>query len=259
MSPSKKLPKWETAISAPVTLGEEVREMIRSARQQVAQVVNAGLTLLHWRIGDRIRREILRGERAEYGAEVVAALSRDLQAEFGRGFGPRNLFNMIRFAEVFPDPETVQSLIAQLGWTHFLHLISIEDPLKRDFYAEMCRVERWSTRTLAAKIQSMLYERTALSRKPDKVIRQELDELRSEGALTPSSSSRTLTCSISSDWRTTTANATSRRRSCERSSASFSSSARASHSSSDRSASRSTETTTTWISSSSTGGCGASS
>ncbi|HEX8454464.1 MAG TPA: YhcG family protein [Longimicrobium sp.] len=95
------------------------------------------------------------------------------------------MFNMIRFAEVFPEPETVQSLIAQLGWTHFLHLIAIEDPLKRDFYAEMCRVEHWSTRTLAAKIQSMLYERTALSRKPDAVIRQELDQLRSEGALTP--------------------------------------------------------------------------
>lgn len=177
----RKLPAREPALA----LGDEIRELIRGARQQVAQVVNAGLTLLHWQVGDRIRREILRGERAEYGAEVVDALSRQLQGEFGRGFGRRNLFNMVRFAEVFPDPEIVQSLIAQLGWTHFLHIIALDDPLKRDFYTEMCRVERWSTRTLAAKIQSMLYERTVLSRKPDQMIRQELDELRSEGTLTP--------------------------------------------------------------------------
>lgn len=182
MSPRKKLPAREPA---PDALGTEIRELIQSARQQVAQVVNAGLTLLHWQIGNRIRREILRGERAEYGAEVVAALSKQLQAEFGRGFGQRNLFSMIRFAEVFPDPEIVQSMIAQLGWTHFLHIIALDDPLKRDFYAEMCRVERWSTRTLAAKIQSMLYERTVLSRKPEQLIRQELDELRAEGTLTP--------------------------------------------------------------------------
>lgn len=92
---------------------------------------------------------------------------------------------MIRFAEVFHDMKIVQSLIAQLGWTHFLHLIRLDDPLKRDFYAEMCRVERWSTRTLEKKIQSKLFERTALSRKPDKLIEQELKALREEDILTP--------------------------------------------------------------------------
>jgi len=159
--------------------------MIQAARGQVAQVVNAGLTLLHWQIGDRIRREILREARAEYGAEIISSLSKQLEAEFGRGFGRRNLFNMVRFAEVFPDPEIVQSLIAQLGWTHFLHIIALDDPLKRDFYAEMCRIEGWSTRTLRQKINGMLYERTALSRKPEQLIRQELDALRATDTLTP--------------------------------------------------------------------------
>ncbi len=92
---------------------------------------------------------------------------------------------MIRFAKVFPDLKIVQSLIAQLGWTHFLHIIPLDNPLRRDFYAEMCRVERWSTRTLRQKIDGMLYERTALSKKPDKLIRQELDALRTEDRLTP--------------------------------------------------------------------------
>jgi len=163
----------------------EVRELILAARQQVAQAVNARLTVLHWQIGHRIHREILKEKRADYGAEIVSSLSTQLEAEFGRGFGRRNLFNMIRFAEVFPDLEIVQSLIAQLGWTHFLQIIPLDDPLKRDFYAEMCRVERWSTRTLQQKIGGMLYERTALSKKPDRLIRQELNGLRAEDRLTP--------------------------------------------------------------------------
>jgi len=100
----------------------EVRELIQTARQQVAQAVNARLTILHWQIGNRVHREILKEKRASYGAEIVSALSRELEAEFGRGFGRRNLFSMIRFAEVFPDLEIVQSLIAQLRWTYFLRI-----------------------------------------------------------------------------------------------------------------------------------------
>src|SRR5690606_36341315 len=105
--------------------------------------------------------------------------------EFGRGFGRRNLFNMIRFAEVFPDPQIVHALSAQLGWTHFRTLLPLKDDLQREFYAEMCRVEHWSTRTLATKIDSMLYERTAISKKPEEVVRAELAKLRGEDELTP--------------------------------------------------------------------------
>jgi predicted nuclease of restriction endonuclease-like (RecB) superfamily len=79
----------------------------------------------------------------------------------------------------------VAAVRQQLGWTHFKQLIPIDDALKREFYAEMCRTERWSTRTLESKIQSMLFERTALSRKPDKLIAQELKALREEDKLTP--------------------------------------------------------------------------
>ena len=92
---------------------------------------------------------------------------------------------MIRFAEAFPDLLIVSSLLRQLSWTHFLAIIYQKDPLQREFYAEMCRVERWSTRTLQERIQSMLYERTAISKKPDKLIAQELQSLRDEDKLTP--------------------------------------------------------------------------
>jgi len=172
------------ALSSPAILAE-VRELIVTTRQGVAQTVNAGLTLLHWRIGCRIREDILQTKRAEYGAEIISTLSGQLVPEFGRGYGRRNLFNMVRFAEVFPEIKIVQSLIAQLGWTHFLHIIPLKDELKRDFYAEMCRIHRWSTRTLRKKIDGMLYERTAISKRPDLLIRQELDALRAKDELTP--------------------------------------------------------------------------
>ena len=169
----------------PVGLLPEVREMILAARERVAQQVDSGLVTLYWSLGHRIRQDILLGKRAEYGESIVSAVGRQLETDFGRGFGKRNLFRMIRFAEVFPDFNIVSALLTQLGWTHFLYIIPLDDPLKRDFYAEMCRIERWSTRTLEKKIQSMLFERTALSRKPDQLIADELAALREEDKLTP--------------------------------------------------------------------------
>lgn len=163
----------------------ELRDLILSTRQRVAQAVNAGLTLLYWEVGHRIRCDMLKEKRADYGKKIVAALARKLEAEFGRGFGERNLFRMIRFAEVFPDSKIVSSLRTQLGWTHFRAIIALDDPIKRDFYAEMCRVEGWNTRTLEQKIQSMLFERTALSKKPEKLIASELKQLREEDKLSP--------------------------------------------------------------------------
>lgn len=97
----------------------EVLDLILEARQQTARTVNAGLTLLYWQVGDRIHREILRGRRAEYGAEIMLTLSAQLELEFGRGFGEKNLRRKVQLAEVFPDREIVVSLIRQLTWTHF--------------------------------------------------------------------------------------------------------------------------------------------
>ena len=118
--------------------------MILHAREGVARAVDLGLTTLYWHVGRRIREDILKERRTDYGAQIVSALSARLSAEFGRGFSRRNLFNMVRFAEVFPDPRIVQPLAAQLSWTHFTLIIYLDDPLQRDFYAEMCRIERWN-------------------------------------------------------------------------------------------------------------------
>ena len=164
---------------------EDIRKLIEETRQKVATTVNAGLTMLYWKIGKRINLEILKGERAEYGAEIVSSLARQLEAEFGKGFSEKYLRRMIQFSTVFPDEQIVVSLLRQLSWTHFIALIPLNDNLKIEFYAEMCRLERWSVRTLRNKIDSMLFERTALSTKPEELAKLELQQLREEDKLTP--------------------------------------------------------------------------
>ena len=129
----------------------DVRNLILGARSQVAQSANASLTMLYWRISVRVRRETLRGKRARYGARIVAAVATRLESEFGRGFGEKNLRRMIQFAEQFPDEGIVAALLRQLGWTHFTLLLPIKSSLRREFYAEMCRIERWNTHVYAEK------------------------------------------------------------------------------------------------------------
>ncbi len=163
----------------------DLRSLIEETRATVATTVNAALTMLYWRVGKRIHQEIFQGERADYGEAIVATVSRQLVAEYGSGFAGKSLRHMMRFAEVFPDEQIVSTLWRQLSWSHFKEIIYQKDSLQRDFYAEMCRMERWSVRTLRQKIDSMLFERTALSKKPGELIRLELDALRHEDLLTP--------------------------------------------------------------------------
>ncbi len=163
----------------------DIRSLIETARHNIAVTVNTGLTILYWQIGSRIRQDILKEERAEYGKEIVVTVSRQLVSEFGEGFTDKNLRRMIQFAEAFPDMEIVVTLSRQLSWSHFVGILPIKDDLQRDFYAEMCRMERWSVRTLRKKIDGMLYERTAISKKPEKLIEKDLAALREEDRLTP--------------------------------------------------------------------------
>jgi predicted nuclease of restriction endonuclease-like (RecB) superfamily len=167
------------------TLVHDLGSMIEAARKQVAVAANAALTTLYWQMGHRVRTEVLDGRRAEYGAQIVAAVGRQLEARYGRGFGEKNLRRMVQFATVFPEVSIVAALRRQLTWAHFKLLIPLQDSLQREFYAEMCRTEGWSTRALAQKIDGMLFERTGLSRKPEALIRKELSALREKGELTP--------------------------------------------------------------------------
>lgn len=130
----------------------EVAQLIQHAKQRVAAKVNSELTLLYWQVGQRINTEVLKGDRADYGQQVMSNLLKELTRKFGRGWSMRNLEQMVRFASAYPDLAITQTLSAQLSWSHFVLLSSIEEPLKRDFYAQMAIQERWSTRTLDERI-----------------------------------------------------------------------------------------------------------
>lgn len=149
---------------APAPLLAQVRQLIDAARQRVASAVNAELTQLYWHIGRRISTELLQGQRGEYGKQVVAELARQLTAEFGKGWGARQLRYCVRVAEVFPEAEILHTLCSELSWSHLRLLIQTDDTLQRDFYIEICRVERWSVRQLQERINSMLFYHRRLRR-----------------------------------------------------------------------------------------------
>ena len=139
-------------------LFRDVAKLIDETRKTVAYTVNSALTYMYWKIGKRINDEILQHERAEYGAQIVVSLAQQLYQMYGRGFEEKNLRRMMRFSSVFQDETIVASLMRQLSWTHILLLLPLKDTLQRDFYAEMCKMERWSVRTLRQKIDGMLYK-----------------------------------------------------------------------------------------------------
>lgn len=159
-------------------LVQELKLLIQETKKNVATAVNSSLTLMYWTIGQKIQEDILNTSRANYGKEIVNSVSTQLVKDFGSGFSKRNLFHMIRFFKVFTNEKIVHALSTQLSWTHFRTLIQIEDDLKRNFYIEMTKLDKWSTRTLNDRIDSQLYERTALSKKSDELISYELDKLK---------------------------------------------------------------------------------
>lgn len=165
-------------------LVSEIKQLIEQSRNRVAVQVNSAATILYWNIGKRIRKEVLKGQRAEYGKRVLSELGKELTATFGRGWGEQQLRHCIRCAEVFTDERILYTLCTELSWSHIRQLMFIDDTLKRDFYTEMCRMEHWSVRQLVERIDSMLYERTAISKKPDETIAHDIELLRSEKQLT---------------------------------------------------------------------------
>ena len=168
------------------SLIKDLRQIIEQARGHVAATANYELTMMYWHIGERINREVLGNQRAEYGKQIVATVSTQLQAEFGKkGFEERTIRRMMQFAQMFPDIQIVSPLVSKLSWSHFLIVMPLKDELQREFYLTMAASERWSKRTLQAKIDSMLFERTAIATKPDELIKKELSTLRDNDVMSP--------------------------------------------------------------------------
>jgi len=163
----------------------DVKQIIEQGRGQVAQAVNVGVTATYWNVGKRINDDVLNNKRAEYGKQILSTLSTKLTLEFGKGWSEKQLRHCLRFAETFPNIEIVSALWRQLSWTHFKSIIYLKTDLEREFYSQMCRIENWSTRTLQKKINSMLFERTAISKKPEKLAKLELQALKEEDKMSP--------------------------------------------------------------------------
>ncbi|PIR14418.1 MAG: cytoplasmic protein [Flavobacteriales bacterium CG11_big_fil_rev_8_21_14_0_20_35_7] len=164
----------------------EIKDLIAQSREQVAVAVNSAITMLYWQIGKCINEEIEGKNRTEiYGKEIVATLWRQLSEEYGSAFSEKNLRRMMQFAKVFPESSIVVSLMQQLSWSHIKILIPIENQLKREFYIEMCKLEKWSVRTFQERINTMLYERTAISKKPELTIQNELELLKNNQQISP--------------------------------------------------------------------------
>ena len=160
-------------------LFEQIKNLIEQTKQNVAISVNSSLTMMYWEIGNKINQDILKNQRAEYGKEIVVTLSRQLQDNFGKGFDEKNLRRMMQFANAI-EKQKVVTLSRQLSWSHFLALLPLQESLKIEFYAQMSIVQNWGVRTLRERIDSMLYERTALSKQPEELIKYELDNIKQE-------------------------------------------------------------------------------
>lgn len=144
-------------------LFEDLSLLIEQSRKQITTIANSTLTLLFWKVGKRIFDEILNRERATYGKQIIANISIQLEANYGRNFTEKNIRRMIQFTEEFPDFEIVVPLARQLSWSHFLVLIPIKSEEAKYFYAQKAAEGQWGKRNLRYQISRKAFERAEIA------------------------------------------------------------------------------------------------
>ena len=164
----------------------DLRQIIDEARIHVASTANYELTMMYWYIGERINRVVLGNERADYGKQIVPQVATQLQALYGsKGFEIRNVRRMMQFAQQIKEEKIVSQLATKLSWSHFIEVLSLKDELQKEFYLTLAANELWGRNRLRKEIDGMLYERTALSSKPEEVVKQELANVRDNKHVSP--------------------------------------------------------------------------
>ena len=167
-------------------LMSDLRQIIDEARIHVASTANYELTMMYWHIGERINRVVLGNERATYGKQIVPQVATQLQALYGsKGFEIRNVRRMMQFAQQIKEEKIVSQLATKLSWSHFIEVLSLKDELQKEFYLTLAANELWGRNRLRKEIDGMLYERTALSSKPEEVVKQELANVRDNKHVSP--------------------------------------------------------------------------
>lgn len=177
--------KIEKDIYTENTLYSDVCDIIDTAKVKMANYVNTNICMTYWRVGTRIKEDVLYNRRAEYGKQIVKNLSYKLNQRYGRGWGYKTLQHCVHAAYTFSEEEIVYATRRQLYWSHLRSIMYIKDDLERQYYIEMAALEHWDTRTLDEKIDKHLYLTTALSRRPEELIRKELNELRETQIMNP--------------------------------------------------------------------------
>ena len=169
-----------------LSLIKDLRQIIEQARGHVAATANYELTMMYWHIGERINREVLGNQRAEYGKQIVAQVATQLQEDYGKkGFEIRNIRRMMQFAALFPQEQIVSQAATQLTWSHFMEVLPLKNDIAREFYITLAASERWGRNRLRKEIDGMLFERTAIATKPDELIKKELSTLRDNDVISP--------------------------------------------------------------------------
>jgi predicted nuclease of restriction endonuclease-like (RecB) superfamily len=158
---SKELPAPTSDMFA--GLHAELRTIIASSRQRLAGAVNAELTRLYWSVGRRLATDVLGGERAQYGSQLLDLLGQRLSKEFGSGIEARNLRRMVKFSQAFPSLQILSAVSTKLSWSHFVAIVALKTPEAQHFYASQAAQEHWSVRDLNQQIERKAFERSAIA------------------------------------------------------------------------------------------------
>lgn len=143
-------------------LVSDIGSLLEQGRRQAVSAVNTAITIIYWQIGRRIVEFEQKGKfKADYGAKLLEMLSNDLKCKYGRGFSVDSLERMRRFYINFKISATA---LRKLSWSHYIMLLRVNNEKARQFYIEYAEQEHWGARELERNINSMLYERTALSK-----------------------------------------------------------------------------------------------
>ena len=165
-----------------VKTGSVFEDIIETAQKVAYSAVDLTFVHRNWLLGKRIADEELNGEsRAEYGAEVIKKLSKDLNAQYGRGYTKTNLYNFYSFYKMYPEifhSESGKSNV-KLSWTHYRVLLQVKDEIAREWYENEALRETWSVKTLQRNISSQYYYRI-LKTQDKTAVEAEMKELTSE-------------------------------------------------------------------------------
>jgi predicted nuclease of restriction endonuclease-like (RecB) superfamily len=146
----------------------DIRQIITAAQTNAVRSVDFCRVQMYWHLGQRILEEEQQGKsRADYGSYLIRNLAKQLEPEFGSGFGERQLKFCRQFYKEYP---IVNALRSQLNWSQYRMLIQISDPDKREYYELEAVNNAWTGRELQRQIDSLLYERLLLSNEKEQVL-----------------------------------------------------------------------------------------